>query len=189
MRLTGPQRSPGTAWIWTASGYSRRGAPPMGRPFRNSGKSAMAMKAAGDPVTIGVIRDRAFQFYYPENIEALAARGARILEISAISDNALPPIDALYIGGGFPETQAAAPGSKRGLPPFAAGCGGRGPADLCRMRRLHVPGGIPDCRGSALSHGRLSARHLRDGKAAPGARLHRLWRLSGKTPFSPSGRS
>jgi cobyrinic acid a,c-diamide synthase len=63
-------------------------------------------ETARNPVTIGVIRDRAFQFYYPENLEALAARGARIVEISAISDSALPPVDALYIGGGFPETQA-----------------------------------------------------------------------------------
>jgi len=59
-----------------------------------------------DPVTIGVIRDRAFQFYYPENIEALAASGARVIEISAISEEKLPAVDALYIGGGFPETQA-----------------------------------------------------------------------------------
>jgi cobyrinic acid a,c-diamide synthase len=63
-------------------------------------------ESAGESVTVGVIRDRAFQFYYPENIEALSARGARIVEISAISDSALPPVDALYIGGGFPETQA-----------------------------------------------------------------------------------
>ncbi len=59
-----------------------------------------------DPVTIGVIRDRAFQFYYPENIEALAAEGARAIEVSAISEEKLPSVDALYIGGGFPETQA-----------------------------------------------------------------------------------
>ncbi|HTZ40785.1 MAG TPA: cobyrinate a,c-diamide synthase [Syntrophales bacterium] len=65
-----------------------------------------ADETAGEPVTIGVIRDRAFQFYYPENIEALSERGARILEISAISAITLPPVDALYIGGGFPETQA-----------------------------------------------------------------------------------
>lgn len=57
-------------------------------------------------VTIGVVRDTAFQFYYPENIQALADQGARVLEISALADRALPKIDALYIGGGFPETQA-----------------------------------------------------------------------------------
>lgn len=60
----------------------------------------------GETVTIGVIRDRAFQFYYRENIEALAAGGARIMEISALADSKLPALDALYIGGGFPETQA-----------------------------------------------------------------------------------
>ena len=63
-------------------------------------------ETADDSVTIGVIRDRAFQFYYPENIEALAASGARVVEISAISEEKLPSVDALYIGGGFPETQA-----------------------------------------------------------------------------------
>ncbi len=57
-------------------------------------------------VTIGVISDAAFQFYYEENIEALADRGARVIRVSALDDAVLPPVDALYIGGGFPETQA-----------------------------------------------------------------------------------
>ncbi|MFZ2196375.1 MAG: cobyrinate a,c-diamide synthase [Thermodesulfovibrionales bacterium] len=57
-------------------------------------------------VRIGIIRDSAFQFYYPENFEELEKRGAELLEISAINDGELPDIDALYIGGGFPETNA-----------------------------------------------------------------------------------
>ena len=57
-------------------------------------------------VTIGVIKDAAFQFYYDENIEALIDRGAKILEISALKEKCLPNVDALYIGGGFPETHA-----------------------------------------------------------------------------------
>lgn len=57
-------------------------------------------------VRIGVIRDSAFQFYYPENIEELERNGAEIIEINAIKDESLPEIDALYIGGGFPETNA-----------------------------------------------------------------------------------
>lgn len=56
---------------------------------------------------IGVIRDTAFQFYYPDNIEALEREGAVIRELNALRDSGLPEIDALYIGGGFPETQAA----------------------------------------------------------------------------------
>ncbi len=57
---------------------------------------------------IGVIKDSAFQFYYPENIEELERRGARIVEISALTEKVFPDIDALYIGGGFPETHAIA---------------------------------------------------------------------------------
>lgn len=57
-----------------------------------------------DPVVIGVIRDSAFQFYYPENLEALCRNGARLKEISSFEHESLPSIDALYIGGGFPET-------------------------------------------------------------------------------------
>ncbi len=56
---------------------------------------------------IGVIRDTAFQFYYPDNFEALEQQGARLEFINALKDRTLPDIDALYIGGGFPETQAA----------------------------------------------------------------------------------
>ncbi|HHW44244.1 hydrogenobyrinic acid a,c-diamide synthase (glutamine-hydrolyzing) [Desulfofundulus thermobenzoicus] len=55
---------------------------------------------------IGVFRDRAFSFYYPENLEALQEAGARLIYIDALSDNSLPPVDALYIGGGFPEVFA-----------------------------------------------------------------------------------
>lgn len=76
---------------------------PINRLALASGK-----QPAGDDVVIGVIRDSAFQFYYPENLAALTQHGARLLEISALRDQTLPPVDALYIGGGFPETHAAA---------------------------------------------------------------------------------
>ena len=55
---------------------------------------------------IGIIRDSAFQFYYPENIEALEAQGAETIIISPFASDTIPPVDALYIGGGFPETHA-----------------------------------------------------------------------------------
>ncbi len=53
---------------------------------------------------IGVIRDSAFNFYYNENLDALKGKGADVIELNSISDEELPMIDALYIGGGFPET-------------------------------------------------------------------------------------
>ncbi|MGM0453838.1 MAG: cobyrinate a,c-diamide synthase, partial [Thermodesulfobacteriota bacterium] len=57
---------------------------------------------------VGVIKDSAFQFYYPENIDALAAAGAHIVPISPLAAEGLPEVDAIYIGGGFPETHAKA---------------------------------------------------------------------------------
>jgi cobyrinic acid a,c-diamide synthase len=97
-------------------------------PFLNSPDSREA------PV-IGVIKDSAFQFYYPENLEALSKQGARVVEISAVRENKLPEVDGLYIGGGFPETHAEAlsentgfrqslrEAARRGLPIYAE-CGG-----------------------------------------------------------------
>ncbi len=58
-------------------------------------------------LAIGVVQDSAFQFYYPENLEALARNGANIVSVTALRDRYLPTqLDALYIGGGFPETHA-----------------------------------------------------------------------------------
>ncbi|MBI4677154.1 MAG: cobyrinate a,c-diamide synthase [Elusimicrobia bacterium] len=57
-------------------------------------------------VRIAYFKDRVFTFYYPENLEALAARGAELVGVSSLDDDSLPDADALYIGGGFPETHA-----------------------------------------------------------------------------------
>jgi cobyrinic acid a,c-diamide synthase len=57
---------------------------------------------------IGYIMDRSFWFYYPENLSHLRELGAELVEIDSMADRGLPELDALYIGGGFPETQAEA---------------------------------------------------------------------------------
>jgi cobyrinic acid a,c-diamide synthase len=62
--------------------------------------------AEADRPKIGIIKDSAFQFYYPENIDALIEAGAETVFISPLTEKALPELDALYIGGGFPETHA-----------------------------------------------------------------------------------
>jgi len=66
-------------------------------------------------VKIGVIQDRSFTFYYPENIEALAAAGAELVYINSMQDKQLPVLDGLYIGGGFPEVFGAAITANTGL--------------------------------------------------------------------------
>ncbi|MGB9073837.1 MAG: cobyrinate a,c-diamide synthase [Terriglobales bacterium] len=58
-------------------------------------------------IKIGYLKDSAFSFYYPENLERLEQAGAELLPISALHATALPEnLNALYIGGGFPETHA-----------------------------------------------------------------------------------
>lgn len=86
-------------------------------------------------IKIGVLKDSAFQFYYPENLDCFISRGARIIYISPLAEKEIPEIDALYIGGGFPETHAEKLASNRsfieslktgiekGLPVYAE-CGG-----------------------------------------------------------------
>ncbi len=63
-------------------------------------------KPINQPI-IGIIKDSAFQFYYPDNLEALEERGALLEFISPLSQNTIPHVDAIYMGGGFPETHAA----------------------------------------------------------------------------------
>lgn len=55
---------------------------------------------------IGIMKDSAFQFYYQENFDALISEGAELIYTSPLSDKTIPDVDALYIGGGFPETHA-----------------------------------------------------------------------------------
>ena len=61
----------------------------------------------GHGLRIGYLRDSAFNFYYPENLEQLEQAGAELVPVSALQATALPEsLHALYIGGGFPETHA-----------------------------------------------------------------------------------
>ena len=58
---------------------------------------------ADNRVRIGLARDKAFGFYYPDDLEALQAAGAELVPVDTLNDAHLPKLDGLFIGGGFPE--------------------------------------------------------------------------------------
>ncbi|MGI6031656.1 MAG: cobyrinate a,c-diamide synthase [Eubacteriales bacterium] len=55
------------------------------------------------PVRIGVARDKAFCFYYEDNLDLLRRMGAQLVEFSPLEDAHLPAVDGLLLGGGYPE--------------------------------------------------------------------------------------
>jgi len=87
--------------------------------------------AAVKNVRIGVARDEAFTFYYPESLAVLEGLGAELVPFSPLNDRGLPAVDGLIIGGGFPEMflhrlSANTPmlrAVRGGLPAYAE-CGG-----------------------------------------------------------------
>jgi len=64
-------------------------------------------RAAASSVRIGLARDSAFGFYYPDDLRALVRGGAELVEFSPVKDPELPAVDGLFIGGGFPEYRMA----------------------------------------------------------------------------------
>ena len=84
---------------------------------------------------VGIARDAAFGFYYPGDLNAFENEGVELVPFDTLKDKTLPDVDALFIGGGFPEswmTELEANTSLRkqikeaiesGLPAYAE-CGG-----------------------------------------------------------------
>lgn len=81
--------------------------PSVSMPVVADAVSADAVTAApvvaAQPLRLGIMRDKAFGFYYPDDLLALQAAGAELVPVNALQDSALPTVDGLFIGGGFPE--------------------------------------------------------------------------------------
>ena len=141
-------------------------APPLAEV---SAVPAAALPVTAPDVRIGIARDAAFAFYYPGDLDALARAGATLVPIDTLRDTRLPEIDALFLGGGFPEVHMQALEANRplraeiraaienGLPAYAE-CGGL--MYLSRSlawndRRCEMVGVIP---GDVVMHDRPQGR-------------------------------
>jgi cobyrinic acid a,c-diamide synthase len=62
-----------------------------------------AVSAPQPRVRIAIARDKAFGFYYPDDLAALEDAGAELLPFDTLADTRLPAVDGVFIGGGFPE--------------------------------------------------------------------------------------
>lgn len=92
-----------------------RAAPPLAMPD----PPLIHTRTCGSP-RIGVVRDQALWFYYPENIRALENEGAKIVWLSLFDPANWKDVDAIYLGGGFPEDFAREISCSPCLPLLAA---------------------------------------------------------------------
>ncbi|GAB4361278.1 MAG: hydrogenobyrinic acid a,c-diamide synthase (glutamine-hydrolyzing) [Gammaproteobacteria bacterium] len=81
-------------------------APPLARATTCS--LAEPVASSTPPIRIGIARDSAFGFYYPDDLLAIESAGAELIPFDTLNDGGLPDVDGLLIGGGFPETHLEA---------------------------------------------------------------------------------
>lgn len=85
-------------------------------PHRETMTPVLARRNSMHQVRIGVARDKAFSFYYEDNLDLLRERGAEIVPFTPLSDEELPAnLDGLYLGGGYPELHAKTLSSNRSM--------------------------------------------------------------------------
>jgi cobyrinic acid a,c-diamide synthase len=96
-------------------------APPLTAPASPVGALSQTSPASGRgdsdkiPIKVGIARDAAFAFYYPGDLDALRRHGAELVPFDTLKDPHLPEVDALFIGGGFPEVHMQALEANRSL--------------------------------------------------------------------------
>jgi cobyrinic acid a,c-diamide synthase len=100
-------------------------------------------------ISIGVAYDKAFHFYYKDSIEAMECLGVEIKYFSPLADKSLlDTIDALYVGGGYPEVFAGQlSANKEMLSSVYTFCNEGGGVYAECGGLMYLGGGIVDCAG------------------------------------------
>ncbi len=75
-------------------------------PKMSTNPANPAPERVGQGLRIAIARDAAFGFYYPDDLEAFERAGAELVPLNMLTDHTLGDVDALFIGGGFPEMHA-----------------------------------------------------------------------------------
>jgi cobyrinic acid a,c-diamide synthase len=140
---------------------------------------------------LGVARDQAFSFYYQDSLDFLEEKGVQLVFFSPMKDEALPEVDGLYFGGGFPEMfieplsvnqamiNAISRAHRSGMPVYAE-CGGY--MYLCReledwSGRVWKGAGLVPARIKMTRHlqalGYIEARALKDSPLAAAGEILR----------------
>lgn len=70
---------------------------------RNPIQAASPLMPSVSGIRLGIAMDRVFGFYYNEDLDSLRDAGIELVTVDTLKDNALPDIDGLIVGGGFPE--------------------------------------------------------------------------------------
>jgi cobyrinic acid a,c-diamide synthase len=144
-------------------------------------------------VRVGVARDRAFGFYYADTFDVLADLVAEVVPFSPLDDRCLPAdLDAVYLGGGFPELYAHEIATNDGMrqsletlvrrgAPLYAECGG-----LMALGQMLVTGDGQRLAGfgllslvSRMTHDRLTIAYREVEALQPTALLDRGERMRG----------
>ena len=164
------------------------------RALSSEPSKARATNMAG--LRIGIAHDKAFGFYYPDDLCAFERMGASLHRFDCLNDNKLPEVDALFIGGGFPEmfmAELEANASMRssirsaidnGMPVYAE-CGGL----MYLSRQIHWNGQSREMVGALPVDVRMHTRPVGRGYVELATTPDALWTSSAEADAPEAAQS